>query len=138
MENVLKTLSGKIKKEYKDFKNAMLTETAKYVFDNAFKINFCNEVYYFFVDNSDLLLDYFDFTNAKYLMNNYEGTYFPPKILKAGKSVYIERNFEMIDKSNYCITYYDENYQPTKKRKSGTKIAYEYAIKKKRTVINLL
>lgn len=24
----------------------------------------------------------------KYLMNNYEGTYFPPKILKAGKSVY--------------------------------------------------
>ena len=69
-------------------------------------------------------------------MNNYEETYFPKKITKAGKSIYIERNFEMIDKSKYCITYYDEFYQPPQKRKSGTKIAYEYAIKKKRTVIN--
>ena len=76
MENVLKTLSGKIKKEYKDFKSAMLTETAKYVYDNAFKINFFNEVYSFFIEDSEYLLDYFDFENSRYLMNNYRANIF--------------------------------------------------------------
>ncbi len=53
----------------------------------------------------------------------------------------------MIDKADVCIFYYNENYQPplkpaTKKRifsyqpKSGTKIAYDYAVQKK-TIINL-
>ena len=54
----------------------------------------------------------------------------------------------MIDKADICIFYYNENYQPplklaTKKRifsfqpKSGTKIAYDYAVQKKKTIINL-
>ena len=55
----------------------------------------------------------------------------------------------MIDNSNYCIFYYNENYIPILKRQaknhalspigrnSGTKIAYEYAIKKKKLIINL-
>ena len=42
----------------------------------------------------------------------------------------------MIDKSRFCVVYYDEKYNPAK-RKSGTKIALDYALKKKREVINL-
>ncbi|MBE6650647.1 MAG: DUF1273 domain-containing protein [Ruminococcaceae bacterium] len=69
-----------------------------------------------------------------YLLKSYEDTYYPSKIIGSGKAVYIERNYEMIDKSLFCIAYYDEDYIP-KKRKSGTKIALDYAIKKKRNTI---
>lgn len=61
----------------------------------------------------------------------------------AGKSSYIQRNKAMIDYSKFCIFYYDENYivkpkSPTAKQsKSGTKIAYEYAKRKKKIIFNL-
>ena len=83
----------------------------------------------------------------KYLLEYYEETYFPNKLKNAGKLSYVERNFEMIDKSSFCIFYYNPNYVPPIKNlnkmlspqisKSGTKIAYEYAIKKKKEIINL-
>ena len=63
-----------------------------------------------------------------YLLSRYEDTYFPEKLHHAGKAVYVERNFEMIDNSQYCLVYYDEVHAPTR-RKSGTKIALEYARK---------
>ena len=83
-----------------------------------------------------------------YLLQSYEETYFPPNMIKAGKAAYVERNCEMIDKSKFCIMYFDKNYMPTTKtqakselsnykRKSGTKIAYEYALKKQKIIINI-
>ena len=54
----------------------------------------------------------------------------------------------MIDKADFCIFYYNENYTPIKKSNnlffadkqtnSGTKIAYNYAIKNKKEIINIL
>ena len=78
----------------------------------------------------------------EYLLQVYEETYFPPKLKNAGKYSYIERNYEMINQSTYCVFYYNESYMPplktlSVKRNSGTKIAYEYALKKKKTIINL-
>ena len=84
----------------------------------------------------------------KYLLEYYEETYFPNKLKNAGKLSYVERNFEMIDKSSFCIFYYNPEYTPLMKKpcnnmvkpsrlRSGTKIAYEYAIKKKKEIINL-
>lgn len=73
----------------------------------------------------------------KYLSNRYEESYYPEKIKGAGKASYIERNYEMIDKSEYCIFYYDEEYVPIRGKKSGTKIAYEYAKKKGKKIKNL-
>ena len=70
----------------------------------------------------------------EYLLEDYEETYFPERLLNSGKAVYVERNYEMIDKSCYCIVYLDEKFAPTK-RKSGTKIALDYAKKKKRVII---
>ena len=55
----------------------------------------------------------------------------------AGKASYIERNQAMINDSDFCVFYYDKNYAPPTKSNSGTKIAYEFAIKKEKNIINL-
>ena len=71
-----------------------------------------------------------------YLLKNYENTYFPHKALNSGKSVYVKRNYEMIDNSHFCIVYYD-GQNASANRKSGTKIALDYAIKKGKHIIKL-
>ena len=66
----------------------------------------------------------------------------------SGKASYVERNQAMIEDSDFCIFYYDENYHPEMRKyskkncsfyqpKSGTKLAYIYAIRKKKTCINV-
>lgn len=78
-----------------------------------------------------------------YLLQYYEDTYYPPRLIHAGRAVYVERNYELIDKSSHCIIYYNENYVPQcrkntiQNRKSGTKIAYEYAKKRNIQIINV-
>ena len=69
-----------------------------------------------------------------YLLTSYDDTYYPENLHGAGRAVYVKRNYEMIDNSKYCIVYYDEQNAPVT-RKSGTKIAYDYAIKKDRKII---
>lgn len=69
-----------------------------------------------------------------YLLENYEDTVYPEKILNAGRASYVERNYEMIDNCRYCVVYYDEHAIPSN-RKSGTKIALDYAVKKHKAVI---
>ncbi len=71
-----------------------------------------------------------------YLLGLYEDTYYPEKILASGKAVYIERNYEMIHQSRFCIVYYDEK-KTAVEGKSGTKIALEYAIKNGKRLILL-
>lgn len=68
-----------------------------------------------------------------YLLRSYEDSYYPEKIKGAGRAVYVERNYEMIDKSCFCIVYYDETHAHAT-RKSGTGIALEYARKQGREV----
>lgn len=83
-----------------------------------------------------------------YLLQSYEETYYPEKMRGAGKASYVERNQEMINRSAFCVVYYDENYAPPRRKnsrkdltdyqpKSGTKTAYDYAVKKKGEIINL-
>ncbi|MDD5924102.1 MAG: SLOG family protein [Clostridia bacterium] len=71
-----------------------------------------------------------------YLLESYEDTYYPERIIGSGRAVYVERNYEMINNSHYCIVYYDETNAPTK-HKSGTKIALDYAIRKGKRIITL-
>lgn len=84
----------------------------------------------------------------EYLLKSYEKTYYPSQIIKAGKAAYVERNYEMINKSKFCVVYFDNEYLPPMRKKgiydladyqskSGTKIAYDYAVKRKKTIINL-
>lgn len=66
----------------------------------------------------------------------------------SGRASYVERNQAMIDDSDYCIFYYDENYKPEMRKyskrsfgyyqpKSGTALAYSYAKQKKKCIIRL-
>ena len=77
---------------------------------------------------------YIDDSYKEYLLKYYEDTYYPEKIIGAGKAVYVERNCEMINNSRFCIFYYDEQNAPTT-RKSGTKIALDYAVRNKKEII---
>ena len=73
---------------------------------------------------------------TNYLLESYEETYYPEHIRCSGRAAYVERNYEMINKSKFCIVYYDEPNAPTT-RKSGTKIALDYAEKVKKEIINI-
>ena len=77
---------------------------------------------------------YIDDHYTAYLLQFYDETYYPEKILGAGRAAYVERNREMIDRSRFCVVYYDEACAPTT-RKSGTKLALDYAVKKGRNII---
>lgn len=66
----------------------------------------------------------------------------------SGRANYVERNQAMINDSDYCVFYYDENYQPQSKKyskrsigyyqpNSGTALAYKYAKQKKKEIINI-
>ncbi len=68
-----------------------------------------------------------------HLLNYYEDTYYPAKAIGATKAAYIKRNYEMIDNSKFCIVYCKMDYSPNN-RKSGTKIALEYALKHEKIV----
>lgn len=91
---------------------------------------------------------YIDDDYRNHLLQYYEDTYYPEKIIDAGKAVYVERNYEMIDNSNSCIFYFDECYEPARRKnskkdlldyqpKSGTRIAYEYAEMQKKEFLNV-
>lgn len=71
-----------------------------------------------------------------HLRSRFERTYFPEAILHAGKAVYIERNFEMIEQSAFCVVYAPEGFVPAGK-KSGTRIALNRAQKKNRRIFLL-
>ena len=83
-----------------------------------------------------------------YILENYEDTFMPERIENAGVARYVERNQEMINASDFCVFYYNEEYKPSLRKqsrsalstyqpKSGTKVAYEYAKQKKKDIINL-
>ena len=82
------------------------------------------------------------------LMQLYEHTYYPESVSGAGKAVYVKRNQHMIEESSICVVYYDENYAPSRRKHSrrdlfdyqptsGTGVAYKYAERKKRRIINI-
>ena len=70
----------------------------------------------------------------EYLLSFYDYTFFPKRIINAGKYTYVERNFFMIDHCSYCVFYYNPNHT---KQPSGTKTAYTYAKRKNINIINL-
>lgn len=73
--------------------------------------------------------------NKKVNLKDFDDYVQSDSVYFAGKASYVKRNQEMIDASNFCVFYYNKNYEPKTKnqyssRKSGTRIAYEYAIRK--------
>ena len=73
-----------------------------------------------------------------YLKSFYEDSYFYSEKLIANKYSYIKRNQTMIDQSDICLFCFDNNYFPKTRTCSGTGLAYKYAIKKGKRILNVL
>lgn len=72
-----------------------------------------------------------------YLLTLYDKTFFSDKVSGAGYRSYVKRNQVMIDMCDVLITYFNKDYKLLASRKSGTRSAVEYALKKKKRIINL-
>lgn len=68
--------------------------------------------------------------------------------INANKNTYIMRNKEMIDNSDVCVFYFNKDYLPPKRKtsnkflpdhqpKSGTSIAFAYAMRSKKQIYNI-
>lgn len=78
---------------------------------------------------------FIDDSYREYLLNFYDETYYPENV-RGSKAVYVERNREMIKQSRFCVFYYNELNAP-EMRKSGTKIALDFAVRQGKKIINL-
>ena len=74
-------------------------------------------------------------------LKDYDAEVRSDRVFSAGKASFVERNQEMIDDSDFCVFYYNESYLPPRRKrsnrdlssyqpKSGTRLAYEYAVQK--------
>ena len=82
-----------------------------------------------------------DITGHNEVVLEYEKIEKLDKVVSAGKASYLERNEALIDISDFCVFYYNPDYQPPRRKgskkaffdyqpKSGTQLAFEYANKK--------
>ncbi len=67
---------------------------------------------------------------SEYLLTFYDESYYPEKMRRAGRAVYVERNREMIGKSKICAFFCN-------KSTGGTQKALTYAQKAGKQIINL-
>ena len=83
-----------------------------------------------------------------FLLESCDETYFPEELLGASRSVYVKRNQILIDQSTVCVFYCKAKSQAISEmpqqtasakslKKSGTQIAYDYALKRKKKILNL-
>lgn len=68
-----------------------------------------------------------------YLLSFYEETYYAEKSRNASRLVYIKRNEELIDSSNICVFYYKSSAG-----RGGTAMAFDYAQKRKKKIIEIV
>lgn len=105
---------------------------------------------YPFIKRTYVRCDYQEYPEfyQEHINKLYEESYFPERVLNAGKKRYVLRNQDMIDNSDIMVFYCDNNYkkEPYKESRrcvsltyprSGTHVAYEYAVKKKKEIINI-
>lgn len=94
--------------------------------------------------------DYYEIDDytKQFISKGYEDCICPKGVEGAGRASYVKRNQSMIRKSEFCIFYYNEEYQPKQRKifkhteltyqlKSGTKLAFNYAKQLNKEVINL-
>ena len=125
-----------------DFLELAVTKTVENLIEKHHFVNFifgsksefdtlCQKVV-FSLKNVYKNIKMIDFCCGNENPQNFDKIYKPPRA--SGKFLYIERNKVMIDCSDLVVFYFNENDIPLK---SGTKIAYIYALNKNKKIINL-
>ncbi|MBQ8908780.1 MAG: hypothetical protein IJY90_00610 [Clostridia bacterium] len=81
--------------------------------------------------------------NQSFVGELYDESYFPNCAVGAGRKAYVLRNQHMIDASDVVVFYYNPSYLPQGRmgkncrRVSGTQIAYNYVLKKRKRFVNV-
>lgn len=89
-----------------------------------------------------------DAYTMQFLLDGYEDSICPDGVAAAGKAAYVERNQAMIQASDFCVFYFNDEYLPESRKeskkaitsyqpKSGTRLAFDYAKANGKTIINL-
>lgn len=84
----------------------------------------------------------------RFFFDGYEDNICPAGVAASARAAYVERNQAMIRESDVCVFYYDSAYSPPRRRasrrsvtdyqpNSGTALAYAYAVKLGKRVVNL-
>ena len=84
----------------------------------------------------------------RFFLDGYEDNICPAGVAAAGRAAYVERNQAMIRESDVCVFDYDPAYSPPRRRvskhsvtdyqpQSGIALAYAYAVKSGKRVVNL-
>lgn len=84
----------------------------------------------------------------RFFFDGFEDNICPAGVAAAGRAAYVERNQTMIRESDVCVFYYAPAYSPPRRRaskhsvtdyqpQSGTALAYAYAVKLGKRVVNL-
>ena len=92
---------------------------------------------------------YIDDSYKNYLLESYEDTFMPDGVENVGRAVLCWTKSSNDTESDVCVFYYKEKYLPEQRKqskrnlfyhqpKSGTKVAYEYAIRRGKRIINLV
>ena len=77
---------------------------------------------------------YIDKSYYDYLLQMYDDSFYPKEVVGANKLSYVKRNQVMIDESDIVFFYFNNKEDIYK---SGTKIAYKYALLKKKNIENI-
>ncbi len=144
VEKKVKTFYFGSKSEFDDICHAAVTELQS-VYPDIVRINYrCKSEYVVKKEErKGLELGLSEILKKQVILKDFEGEKISDRVLSAGKASYIERNEEMIEDSEYCIFFYHENYTPTQgerkglSKKSGTRLAYAYAQRKQKIIINI-
>ncbi len=89
-----------------------------------------------------------DAYTLQFYLDEFDDSICPDRVGRAGAAAYIERNRAMIAQSSVCVFYYDTDYRAisrryvknrivTRETKSGTKIAYDFAVSQNSKIIIL-
>ncbi len=132
------------KSEFDDICHLVVTELQS-VYSDILRVNYNRESEYAVKKNEKAKLEESESRLLKkdITLKDFDEAKSSDRIQKAGKVSYVERNQEMIDDSDFCVFFYIEEYKPqpnpyyASSGKSGTKLAYDYAVRKKKTIFNI-
>ncbi len=142
LEKGVKTFRFGSKSEFDDICHLAVTEL-KEKYPDIVRINYPCKSEYAVKPNekADLQTRLSRLLKKDIRLKDYESSKISNRTINAGKASYVERNQDMMDDSDYCVFFYMQEYELPKGGKSsgqsGTKLAYDYALRKKKTVVNI-
>ncbi len=145
VENDIRTFHFGSRSEFDDICHAVVTDLQK-IYPDIIRVNYnCKSGYVVKKDERERLeKGWSRLLKEEVKLKDYERGKISDRVYSAGKASYVERNEEMIDDSKYCVFFYREGYKPTpnnprqSSKTSGTKLAYDYAVRKKKIIVNII